>query len=655
MMPALRSLSILCVGLLAITHSLGVGAAELDGGAQQRIRAATFEVVQLKPSEGSVVYEKPLPMELLPYQERNDKYRSVGTAFAIGGNRYVTAGHVLLLGQGSQFGAPALRDAAGNVYPVDQILKYSGHEDFAVFSLRTEPKGIRPLSVADHPRLNDPVFAVGNALGEGIVIRDGLYTSDTPEELNGEWKWLRFSAAASPGNSGGPLVDERGRVVGVVLRKTQAENLNYALPIERVVKFPDRLAKLDARSPIRLPIMDATETAELHEQFALPLRPPDFYQTALRISQKFVEAAQARLIEHNQDKIFPNGSGSNEVLHRVISSPLPRFLHEKQDGIWQVLEQGQAQQLQLDHNGFVRMEGGMIRLRAPDDVPLAKLYGDSKLLMDLFLKVSPLRRQVGSDSVKVVSLGAAQDLGDFTDHYGRVWQVRSWLVPYADLVMVALCLPSPEGYDLLLAPIQTGFQSLAVDQQELMTTYLYVSLTGSLERWREYLEQKGAQPHLFDGLKIDIDIDADAHVRFESRRCRLEVTPELIKLSKDSVLTLQTSFFRDKEVVVWDVAGALVYEDAHRPNRVEFVRLSTPEPSLPENFQSTWKKLQTRDYPFNSMLINENGDTRIRTAATSGADANVRYALTVVGEGAQPLDAMTHKLDLLQHSFKSLE
>ena len=630
MMLRLRPLLILCVGLLAITR--GVAAAELDGGVQQRVRAATFEVVQLKPGEGSVVYEKPLPMELLPYQERNDKYRSVGTAFAIGGNRYVTAGHVLLLGQGSQFGAPALRDAAGNVYPIDQIFKYSGHEDFAVFSLRSEPKGLRPLSLADHPRLNDPVFAVGNALGEGIVIRDGLYTSDTPEELNGEWKWLRFSAAASPGNSGGPLVDARGRVVGVVLRKSQAENLNYALPIERVVKSRDRLAKLDARSTIRVSIMDATETAELHEQFALPLSPPDFYQTALGISQKNVEAAQARLIEHNHDKIFPNGSGSYELLHRVIGSPLPRFLHENQDGVWQVIDQGRVQELQLDHNGLVRIDGGMIRLRAPDDVPLAKLYSDSKLLMDFFLKVSPLRRQVGSESVKVVSLGAAQDLGNFADHYGRVWQVRSWPVPYADLVLVALCLPSPEGYAMLLAPIRTGFQSLAIDQQELMTSYLYVSLTGSLERWREYLGQKGVQPHLFDSLKIDID--AEAHVRFDSRRCELEVTPALVKLSKDSLLTLQTSYFRDKDGVVWDVAGVQVYEDAHRPNRVEFVRLSAPEPSLPENFQSTWKKLQTRDYPFNSMLINENGDTRIRTAAASAADANVRYALTVVGEGA---------------------
>jgi serine protease Do len=109
-------------------------AAELDGRVQGQIRAATFEVVQLKPPDDDVTYERPLPMELMPYQQRTDIYRSVGTAFAIGPNRYVTAGHIIALGAGSQFGPPALRDATGKVYPIDQVLEYSDHEDFAVFS-----------------------------------------------------------------------------------------------------------------------------------------------------------------------------------------------------------------------------------------------------------------------------------------------------------------------------------------------------------------------------------------------------------------------------------------------------------------------------------------------------------------------------------------
>jgi hypothetical protein len=101
-------------------------------------------------------------------------------------------------------------------------MRSASHTAKALIHRHSGISGRRPLkSCWRSPR--------GNALGEGIIIRDGLYTSDTPEEREGRWKWIRFSAAASPGNSGGPLVDRKGRVIGVVLRKSPSENLNVAV------------------------------------------------------------------------------------------------------------------------------------------------------------------------------------------------------------------------------------------------------------------------------------------------------------------------------------------------------------------------------------------------------------------------------------------
>src|SRR5262249_51241338 len=154
-----------------------------------------------------------------------DHYWSIGSAFAIGPNTYVTAAHVLTLGISSQFGEPALRDSGGHVYAIKQILKFSAHEDFAVFTVAGPPDA-PALATTDLRSVDEVVFAVGNALGEGVVIRDGLLTSETPEDQSGRWKWLRFSAAASPGNSGGPLIDESGKVIGVVRAKSPNENLN---------------------------------------------------------------------------------------------------------------------------------------------------------------------------------------------------------------------------------------------------------------------------------------------------------------------------------------------------------------------------------------------------------------------------------------------
>jgi serine protease Do len=648
------SVALASIALVALGVCTQLKAATLDEAVEQRVRAATLEVVQLKPAEGAVQYERALPTELIPYQERTDKYRSIGTAFAIGRNRYVTASHVLMVGLGSQFGPPALRDAAGNVYAIDQVLKYSDREDYALFSLQSEPQGVQPLQVGTHPSPNDTVFAVGNALGEGIVIRDGLFTSDTPEEMNGDWKWLRFSAAASPGNSGGPLVDQHGAVIGVVLRKTEAENLNYALPINLVVSDPEGVGRIEDRTPIRLPVMpDAQEINDVHLQFKLPLKLADFYQTVLKLSDGALQQAQARLNAENSARLFPHGDGADELLHQVDSSPFPRFVSMRQDGIWQINGINPPVR-QLDDNGFMRISGGMIRLRAPDDVPLAQLYGDSKLLMDMILKGYPIQRNVGGEQVRVTSLGKAQELGRYTDSWGRTWEVRSWPIPFADIDLSALCLPTPEGYDVLLVRAQSGLRDPALRAAETLTSYLYLSLQGSLARWQEYLAIHDIQPHVFGTFQLSID--PDKYVRYQSKRFQMQLTPKLLPFNKDSELLLQTGFYRDGDAVVWDVAGLVVQQDQQRKDLVAVARVSRPEPALPQGLQLRWSKAELQQFPFNSTVFTNNGASTIRAVAKgTPADANVRYLLTVVGEGNQAQRAMSGQLAKLQKAFRPLE
>ena len=277
----LRSAALVILALLA---GGGVHAAPLTGELQKQVRAATFEVVLKKPEKDTLTYEKPLPLELIPFQERNDKYRSVGTAFAISPGTFVTAAHVIGASITSQFGAPAIRDGDGKVYPIDRILKYSNHEDFVLFTVTGAPP-VTPLATNTAAAIDDPVFAVGNALGEGIVIRDGLLTSLTPEAQDGRWKWLRFSAAASPGNSGGPLLDAQGRVIGLVAAKTPNENLNYALPIDRLLNAPDKSGTFEVRESFGIPkLLRGTVVADYKETLPLPLAFPEFARTTRGIS-----------------------------------------------------------------------------------------------------------------------------------------------------------------------------------------------------------------------------------------------------------------------------------------------------------------------------------------------------------------------------------
>ena len=647
----------LLIAVLTLVLQLGItaGAVDLDVGTQRDIRAATFEVVQIKPPDGEVTYERPLPLELIPYQQRIDLYRSVGTAFAIGPNRFVTAGHVLSVGAGSQYGAPALRDAAGHVYPIYQVLQYSQHEDFAVVSLRDPPGHVQVLQAGPKPMLNDVVFAVGNALGEGVVIRDGVFTSESPEEQEGKWNWLRFSAAASPGNSGGPLVDRRGRLLGVVLRKSPSENLNYALAIEQVLNAKQGEGKMSGRTSVRLPIMDTAESAEYDEHFALPLELPAFYKTWFGILEKENDREYAQLFAHNDDHVFPHGAGSEKLLHTLEGALVPRRMHEAQNHIW-VADEPKYQTAQLDHNGFVDYSADMVRLRAPDDVELSALYGDSKLQMDLFLKAYTLRRAVGADTVRVTSLGKAKTDETYTDTYGRIWQVRAWAVPNEDMMLTVICLPTPEGYAGVYFRIPTGFSHLAMTQQERLLDFVYVTMQGSLARWQSYLTQKGVQPKVFDTLKIDVK--GSEHVRYQSRRAELEVTSNLITLRDTSILRLNFAFFHDGNAVVWDVASVWVAEGPHGKNSILAWRKTEPPSELPDEFQDDWRRVQSRDFPYNATVSSEDGLTRILTTSTSpGAvgGTKINYALRVELEGTQPQDAMKKKLDVLQRSFKQLE
>ena len=118
------------------------------------------------------------------------------------------------------------------------------YRDLTEFELVSPLQGVVPLESAKGVNIGDAVLTVGNALGSGIVVRSGSLTSFTPEEMEGRWKFIRFTAPASPGNSGGPLVDKTGRVAGVVVRRSDAENLNYAVPIEELDNMSASSAEL---------------------------------------------------------------------------------------------------------------------------------------------------------------------------------------------------------------------------------------------------------------------------------------------------------------------------------------------------------------------------------------------------------------------------
>jgi hypothetical protein len=646
-------------GLLILTGILlasAAPAAPLDPAQQQALRAATFEVVYAKPTRDSLSYEKPLPLELIPFVERNDKYYSVGTAFAIGGNRYVSAAHVIMVGVGSQYDPPALRDASGHVYEIDQMLRFSLHEDFAMFSLKEDPR-VAPLELNTHPTINEAVYAVGNALGEGIVIRDGLYTSDTPEEQDGRWKWIRFSAAASPGNSGGPLLDGAGRVIGVVLRKSANENLNYAVSIAQVVGSKP-LASFDIRYSMRLAIMQASDTVTLKGEFALPRRFGDF-DTALMdlLEQRNAEARRTYLAKH-RERTFPNGDGAKQLLNSLYFAEFPHLMQEQTDGVWEAFHPDNRPQADLGHNGFVaagEMTGvGFAELRRPDDVAAAKLYGDSKVFMDLMLKGIGLTRRVGTEAVKITSLGKAATESIHVDARGRRWQMRTWLIEYNDSAVVTAALAVPSGYVVMYNTVATKSAHATAELYELLTEFSYVSYSATLAQWREFLASTALHPEILSTIAIDFAYGKGFSYR--SKRCSVAFTTDLQKIAATSGLTLKFSYFEDGGKVVWDVAAISLSDDVNGDTWFTLLRHPHPPASLPDSYRSEWEKIVGRRHPYTGAPYKDDGRTVIESViGTSSDSAAFQYTMSYYVAGEKDAESMKAMLALLAQGTSILE
>jgi len=120
------------------------------------------------------------------------------------------------------------------------VIFTSAKYDLALVQLMA-PRKMPYLTIRDAQSLapGDRLFAVGASAGLQSTVTDGVFTGfRTVEAAQGEV--IQFSAPVNPGNSGGPLVDENGSVVGVVSLKVLSQQgvpvsgVGFAVPSAQI-------------------------------------------------------------------------------------------------------------------------------------------------------------------------------------------------------------------------------------------------------------------------------------------------------------------------------------------------------------------------------------------------------------------------------------
>lgn len=96
---------------------------------------------------------------------------------------------------------------------------------------------IATLGNSDELKLGEPVIAIGNALGYGQSVTNGIISALNREvtmEDGTTGTFIQTNAAINPGNSGGALLNIKGEVIGINSNKiggTAVEGMGYAIPI----------------------------------------------------------------------------------------------------------------------------------------------------------------------------------------------------------------------------------------------------------------------------------------------------------------------------------------------------------------------------------------------------------------------------------------
>ena len=103
--------------------------------------------------------------------------------------------------------------------------------------VRVDRKGLRALPIRHgEPILTEKVYAIGSPLGLSQTVTEGIVSSYRHQE-NG-LDMIQATPAISPGNSGGPLLDGNGNVVGIsMLFSVEAQSLNFFIPIDSALSF----------------------------------------------------------------------------------------------------------------------------------------------------------------------------------------------------------------------------------------------------------------------------------------------------------------------------------------------------------------------------------------------------------------------------------
>ena len=173
---------------------------------------------------------KPSVVSILTYDAKGEPLIS-GSGFFVRPGEVMTNMHVI---KGAHRVEIHTLEGKGRTYPVLGALAIDDEADLALLKVDLPAERSRPLPITSAlPDEGEQIFVIGNPLRLEGSVSDGIVSAI--REVPDLGRIIQVTAPVSHGNSGSPLFNMRGEVIGIVTVKvTNGQNINLALGVSRI-------------------------------------------------------------------------------------------------------------------------------------------------------------------------------------------------------------------------------------------------------------------------------------------------------------------------------------------------------------------------------------------------------------------------------------
>ena len=177
---------------------------------------------------------KPAVVAIATY-DANGEALMTGSGFFLRPGQVVTNLHVI---RGAVRAEIKTLDGKGKIFPVNGTLAVDEEGDLALMSVDMPLERVtRSTELAkDLPDEGESIFVIGNPLKLEGSVSDGIVSA--VREVPNSYRIIQITAPISHGNSGSPVFNMKGQVLGVVTVKvTNGQNINLAIAVARVAEL----------------------------------------------------------------------------------------------------------------------------------------------------------------------------------------------------------------------------------------------------------------------------------------------------------------------------------------------------------------------------------------------------------------------------------